>query len=277
MLSVFKNKKNSFDDLEKYEEDNYNYNDVINEYNEEPRIIESYPTEENYEYNVDLLNDETYDDEDYLNKEKKPKQNNKIKKIMNIVFCIVLILIVMVSIDIVCVSEYNKGPFFAIKTTTYKDGGTKVYYGLGYKVIKYHQVQGRRDMEIGTWGLSYNIEPIDIPDIDLSIEFETNYNETSKKYYKKFVRLSSTVKEVNNNNNELVLEYYDEDSKYTLWIYCNMADKDSNIDIYEKGDTVNVLGTIIKFKIKDKTNPNRVYLENCFAEYSNGAEFIEIE
>ena len=42
---------------------------------------------------------------------------------------------VMVTVDVVGVSRYNKGPFFAIKTKTYNDGGTKEYYGIGYKAI----------------------------------------------------------------------------------------------------------------------------------------------
>ena len=48
------------------------------------------------------------------------------------------------------------GKLLNIARPTYNDGGTKIYYGLGYKVIKYHQTQGRRDMEIGNWSLKYN-------------------------------------------------------------------------------------------------------------------------
>ena len=40
-----------------------------------------------------------------------------------------------------------------IRTSIYKDGGTKEYYGLGYKVIKYNQIEGRRDTQIGLWNL----------------------------------------------------------------------------------------------------------------------------
>ena len=65
---------------------------------------------------------------------------------------------------------------FIIKTHTYNDGGTKEYYGLGYKVIKYNQVQGRRDKVIGSWKLKYNMnEPTYKTEID-SLEQKTNYS-----------------------------------------------------------------------------------------------------
>ena len=297
MRNFFK-KKEDFEDLEKYEEiedDNeytkeFNFTDINNkkeeDFENEPRIIESYPTNEennkeivNNPVNYQDLNDEIYEDFEIDESESKRqnRDNPKTKKIINICFYAILILCVLFTIDHILVTKYNKGPFLAIKTATYKDGGTKVQYGLGYKVIKYHQIQGRRDTEVGNWSLQYNTNPIDISDVDLAIDLVKNPKETSSRYTKKFIRLSSTVKEVQKDKNLLILEYYDEDSKYTLWIYCTMAEKDSHIDNYEKGDTVNILGTITKFEVKDKTNPNRVYIENTFAEYSNGAEIIEIE
>lgn len=41
-------------------------------------------------------------------------------------------------------AKVNKPPLFAIKTGIYKDGGTKEYKGLGYKVIDYNQLDGGR-------------------------------------------------------------------------------------------------------------------------------------
>ena len=108
-------------------------------------------------------------------KKKKRKKKEKIKKakdpkkIINIVFIILVIIMVMIATDVICVSRYNIGPFFAIRTSQYKDGGTKVYYGLGYKVIKYNQVQGRRDTKIGFWTMPYSVEPTTISTLDLEI------------------------------------------------------------------------------------------------------------
>ena len=85
------------------------------------------------------------------------------------------------------ISKYNKGPFFAIPVKTYKDGGTKVYYGIGYKVIKYHQKQGRRDIELGTYSLKYNTNPIEADAIDLAIELYNNQTSSMEKYYNCFI------------------------------------------------------------------------------------------
>ena len=234
-------------EIENYDE---NYN--------EPEIIESFTEEE-----LESI-------------QKSNKKYKRRKRIINIIFTLVLIILAMISIDIVCVSKYNVGPFFAIRTGVLKDGGTKEYCGLGYKVIKYHQLQGRRDTVIGTWKLQYNSTPIDTSDLDLAIEFQNDYNKTSKKYYKKFVRLSSTVKEVDYKNDRLILEYNDEGNKYTLDIVCNMADKDV-VGAFNKEDTVHVIGTIEKFKVKTKKEPNRVYISNCFAESDSSVEVVEIE
>lgn len=37
-------------------------------------------------------------------------------------------------------------PNFSLLRDVYKDGGTKVYIGIGYKVIDYNQLDGRKDV-----------------------------------------------------------------------------------------------------------------------------------
>jgi len=78
---------------------------------------------------------------------------------------------IMISTDVICVSRFNVGPFFALPLHTYKDGGSRAYYGIGYKVIQYNQIQGRRDKELGFWNLKYNTNAINIKDLDLAIDF----------------------------------------------------------------------------------------------------------
>ena len=41
-------------------------------------------------------------------------------------------------------------PIFCVNIKTYRDGGTKEYIGIGYKVIKYNNNQ-RKDFQIGTF------------------------------------------------------------------------------------------------------------------------------
>jgi hypothetical protein len=53
-------------------------------------------------------------------------------------------------------AQEDKAPIFAIHTVTYKDGGTKEYMGLGYKIIRYSIIEGRQDTDFGTWLITYN-------------------------------------------------------------------------------------------------------------------------
>ena len=172
----------------------------------------------------------------------------------------------MITIDVICVSKFNVGPFFAVPVNKYKDGGTKDYYGLGYKVIKYHQLQGRRDKEIGFWSLKYNTEPITLQDLDLAIETNDNTAKTVKKYYKKFVRIISTLDEVDIKNHKITLKYTDEDGKYTTKIICTISKDQDNLKDFEVGKEITIIGTIKNFKNKTTKEPYRYYVSDCFAE-----------
>lgn len=195
--------------------------------------------------------------------------SDKIMRVFNIFFVIAIIIILIIGIDVICVSKYNVGPFFAIKTTTYKDGGTTEHYGLGYKVIKYKELFGRQDTEVGFWNLKYDTTPIYLEDIDIAIAFQNNPEETADTYYKEYVSISSQVKELDTKNNRMILEYNDPDGKYTLDIVCDMNDKLDENTPYKKGDKLSVKGTVYKFTIKEKESSNSIYLMNCFIDTNN--------
>ncbi len=203
-----------------------------------------------------------------LKKEKvqktKPKKNKN--KIINIIFIVLLVLICLISLDIILVSKYEKGPIFAIPVKTYTDGGTKEYLGLGYKVINYNQKQGRRDIDIGTWGLKYNTRPVSVTDLDLALEFSKNPKQVLSRYYDKFLRVTGVVKTTDKKTSQLLLEFVDDGGKYKLDINCTMAEKDNDISTYKKGDYVYILGTLKDFKQGNKLVPNTVYIENTFSE-----------
>ena len=247
--------------LEDYEE----YEDEI--MTEEEYLAQN--MEDNYKEEITIEEDAEYysaETDEYI--EKQPKNRRKLyKRIINIVFVILMLSMIMISVDVISVARYDKGPFFAVKTKTYKDGGTKEYYGLGYKVIKYNQIQGRRDIEIGLWNLPYNTEPTNLKDLDLAIEFTNNPKETYEKYYKEFVRIESTLYEIDKENNKLKIGYQDEGKKYTLDIICKMADKETNISELKEKEKITIIGTITKFTQKDSKNPNNLYINNCFAEH----------
>lgn len=233
--------------------------------------IEEY--NENEEYELDSYNNEeaniNIEYEEYDNAEEENKKlptKTSIKKIINIVFIILILAMLMISIDVICVARYNKGPFFAIRTNVYTDGGTKVYYGLGYKVIKYNQVQGRRDTKIGFWTMPYSVEATTISVIDLAIEFGNHPEKTYKKYYKEFLRIEGKVQKIDNENKKITIGYIDEDGKYTLNVVCEMADDNIELSKFNQNDNITVIGTVSKFALKTEKKQNTLYVSNCFAQ-----------
>lgn len=255
-------------------------NEMINISNKESELLESYKEEfneydekinyedENFDYKDESAPEERKEEnynQDDLTKADKEKKIINYNKIINISFILIIMVLSMIAIDVILVARYNKGPFFAIPIKEYKDGGTKEYLGFGYKVIDYNQIQGRKDKEIGTLGLKYNSEPLNIKDLDLAIEFIDNEEETYKKYYKKFVRIESTLQNIDLEKNAIKIGYKDDGGKYTLDIICNMASKKeelTNINIAEK---TYVIGTIKKYEFKTKNSNGKLILDNCFA------------
>ena len=249
--------------IEEYEEDKEQVL-LTDLYDDKKEIVE----EEIEEY--EIVEEEPTEEKTIVKKEKKQRikrQQDPMKKRINIFFGILTVLIILVVVDIVLVTKYDKGPFFAIPVHTYDDGGTKEYYGLGYKVIKYNQVQGRRDKELGTWRLKYNIEPVYADAIDLAIEFNNNEAKSYKKYYKKFMRVTGTLVNVSKKQNEITISYYDEDgSKYDLEILCSMETEKEMLNSLSTDMEVTAIGTMTNYKYKTKKTPATIYLSNCFAE-----------
>jgi hypothetical protein len=52
---------------------------------------------------------------------------------------------IMAGRDFYLVKE-DRPPDFSLLKNVYKDGGTKVYIGISYKVIDYNQLNGRKDV-----------------------------------------------------------------------------------------------------------------------------------
>lgn len=201
-----------------------------------------------------------------MSKEKNKKERNIWKRIINIVFVILLIIIAIITIDYVRVVKFEYTPLFAIKTKEYKDGGTKEYKGLGYKVIDYNQIQGRRDIEIGLWNLKYNSKPIDVEDVDLAIEFTKDEVKAYNKFYKKFLRIKSTLIEKDEKKNIIILRYTDEDGKYTLDTICKLVPEQTNISSFEKDKQITIIGTVKNYVGATKKKNKQIYIKNCIAQ-----------
>ena len=185
------------------------------------------------------------------------------KVISNIIFIIIIALGIVIAIDVICVTKYDKGPYFAIRTKTYDDGGTEEFYGLGYKVIKYHQEQGRRDTKLGFWTMPYSVETTEISALDLAIEFRNDPEKTANKYAGQFMRVTGRIYKIK--DNELILRYKDPDDAYTLKIKCPMAEKTDLSDLKEDME-ITVLGTIDNFTLATEKTSNSANMSNCFTE-----------
>ena len=185
------------------------------------------------------------------------------KVISNIIFIIIIALGIVIAIDVICVTKYDKGPYFAIRTKTYDDGGTEEFYGLGYKVIKYHQEQGRRDTKLGFWTMPYSVEPTEISALDLAIEFRNDPEKTANKYAGQFMRVTGRIYKIK--DNELILRYKDPDDAYTLKIKCPMAEKTDLSDLKEDME-ITVLGTIDNFTLATEKTSNSANMSNCITE-----------
>ena len=260
-----------FDEIEEYEDELVLEDDLDDDMDEEPKkknTRKKKSTSKKKATNRKRKKKKQDLDDDFNDElEEEPKVSTELfMKIFNIVFVAIMVAMVLISIDVILVARYQKGPYFAIKTATYRDGGTKVYYGLGYKVIKYNQIEGRKDIQLGLWNMPYSVTPTPVDDIDIAIEFQKDYEKTIKKYHNQYLELTSTIKEYNKDDKELKLEYNDkEGGKYSFQFICKMSSEE-DYEKYEENKTITIRGSVSEFKIKTEKEENRLYLNNCFVE-----------
>ena len=183
------------------------------------------------------------------------EEEKKIKKISTIVMIVIIVIGVLVTTDILLVSKAHIGPFLAIRTKVYNDGGTKEYYGLGYKVIKYNQKVGRRDTVIGPWGIKYNTNPETFTIRELAYSIINDNNN----HIGEFIRLTGTISSKNNKNNTVTLKFTDDiDGKYDLTVKAELLSE--NIKDLNKDAPISLIGVIKSYDNKTLT------IENVFAE-----------
>ena len=184
-------------------------------------------------------------------------EEKMIKKVSTIIMVLIIVLGILITTDIILVTKANIGPVFAIKTNEYNDGGTKEYYGLGYKVIKYNQKIGRRDTTIGTWSLKYNITPEEFNIVDLAYSI-INDNKT---YQRDFIKLTGTITSKNNKDNTITLKFEDEEEgKYNLTVRAKLLS--DNIKKLNTNAPVSIIGTVTNYNKTKKM----LTITNAFAE-----------
>lgn len=165
-----------------------------------------------------------------------------ILKVLNFFLILVMVGAFLVVFDVVMVTKFNVGPIFAIKVKTYNDGGTKEYAGIFYKVIKYKQTNGRRDMVLGNYKLSYSGEVYKKSVLDLAILYRDDFTNFSL-LEGKYVVVTGKVLRVSKEKQVVKLIYEDSDNKYQTIVTFKM-DKDANYDELKKGNTVKIAGVL---------------------------------
>lgn len=163
-------------------------------------------------------------------------------KVLNFFLILVMAGAFLVVFDVVMVTKFNVGPIFAIKVKTYNDGGTKKYAGIFYKVIKYKQTNGRRDMVLGNYKLSYSGEVYKKSVLDLAILYRDDFTNFSL-LEGKYVVVTGKVLRVSKEKQVVKLIYEDSDNKYQTIVTFKM-DKDANYDELKKGNTVKIAGVL---------------------------------
>ena len=165
-----------------------------------------------------------------------------ILKVLNFFLILVMVGAFLVVFDVVMVTKFNVGPIFAIKVKTYNDGGTKEYAGIFYKVIKYKQTNGRHDMVLGSYKLSYSGEVYKKSVLDLAILYRDDFTNFSL-LEGKYVVVTGKVLSVSKEKQVVKLIYEDSDNKYQTIVTFKM-DKDANYDELKKGNTVKIAGVL---------------------------------
>ncbi len=187
-----------------------------------------------------------FDDSNYVTID----EEKKLKKKFTIIMIVALVLGTLIFIDILVTNYTSAGPFLAIKVKTHNDGGTKEYYGLGYKVIKYRVKDGRNTTVIGGWTLKYDPTTKATTVEELAISFRNNPKEALKNSYKQFFIVTGKIDSIYKTNKKIVLIYEDKDGgSYTTKAEFDLKDT-SKLKKYSKGDTITVSGTFTKYTPK---------------------------
>lgn len=152
-------------------------------------------------------------------------------KVIAIILGIIVILgLIFFMVDYNKVKN-NKSPIFCVLQAVANDGGTKIYLGLGYKVIDFHTSAGFDDIKIGSWSMQY--EDFD----EERKEYEEKFQEEMKESEKSFCGIITQVE----NNSFLVRPDENEEIKKSADLI--MVEKlkiDTNVK-YEIGEKIRII------------------------------------
>ena len=223
---VTRKKSNQDSDFFKFD-DNFENNDYSDKY-------KASWNNDGEEIKVKKTTKTTYKVEDsgndfYLKEESdNTKLLTKLNKYARITLKVVIVISILIIIDLFLITRFEFGPLFAIRTKTYNDGGTKVYHGIGYKVIRYNVKNGREGLVVGNYSLKYTVTP---KKISLSNKKLTEDNNGD------YVQINGLVTKIDEKNKRIVLK----NGKIT--VYCDMKEF-KNYDKISVNKNINISGRI---------------------------------
>lgn len=182
------------------------------------------------------------------------KETKKIKKRLLFSLLIFVLLSSIFGIIDYYRANSNKIPIFAIQTTSYKDGGSKEYWGLGYKVIKCNNLNGDTSSNMGFYNLDINTTCINSQDI-YSLYIKVIDNVLNARGYSKSEYLAldlDSFELLDSNYKDLLLEYAEKYNKTVLKAtYQELKDNG-----YADESGWNLKGHLISIKDFKKANNN---------------------
>lgn len=196
------------------------------------------------------------------------------KKSLKILLMIACVWGCIFLIDFACVKMINR-PIFMIRTSIYKDGGTKVYHGLGYKVIK---CAYNKKITIGTYSLKYNCKVDIIENTSLvdSVKFSNEYDKVPVNNPFVYRNMEEIIKVLENGTGIVYLGFPEckwcqayvpylnevsiENNLEKIYYYNILEDRKNNTDDYKK--IVSILKEYLRY---DEEGNKRIYVPSVIA------------
>ncbi len=183
-------------------------------------------------------------------------------KIVGIILGIIILLgIIFFAIDYNR-AKNNEQPMLCVQIDEVNDGGTKIYLGLGYKVIDFNTLSGFDDVKIGTLLINYD---------DFNDEKQVYDEEFEKRQYLEEKNISSIViSEVGYSSARPAKSYtLNQDEMYTL---ANLID---SLSFSKPNETCDGLSNyVIKYNNGDTTYGIETYEDATHIVRNGGGEAV---
>ena len=183
-------------------------------------------------------------------------------KIVGIILGIIILLGIIFFVIDYNRAKNNEQPMLCVQIDEVNDGGTKIYLGLGYKVIDFNTLSGFDDVKIGTLLINYD---------DFNDEKQVYDEEFEKRQYLEEKNISSIViSEVGYSSARPAKSYtLNQDEMYTL---ANLID---SLSFSKPNETCDGLSNyVIKYNNGDTTYGIETYEDATHIVRNGGGEAV---